>query len=151
MPRTSIRAWPPGGTRRAGRGFYAAWRQSAGSDWAWELDEFARARHEIETLPEDPLSAIADQLRCLTVDEAQWGAYLERLALELPGWAGMFHWRAAHPGADEPPVSLTDLLAVRVVLERLHAEQIWSVASGACRCGSPNSATTLSLTRPSSR
>ena len=108
-----------------GQGFYAAWRHSAGSDWAWELDEFARARHEIETLPEDPLSAIADQLRCLTVDEAQWGAYLERLALDLPGWAGMCRWRAAHHGADEPPVGLSDLLAVRVVLERLHAEQIF--------------------------
>ena len=116
-----LAAWP--NPARA-QGFYAAWRQSAGGDWAWDLNEFAWARHDIEQLPADPLLTISSELLRLGVDESQWGAYLQRLALDLPGWAGMFHWRAARPGAAEPPVSLTDFLAVRVVLERLYAEQV---------------------------
>ncbi len=106
------------------RGFYAAWRQSAGSDWAWELDEFAGVRHDLEQLPDDPLQLIVDELLQLGVDQSCWFAYLQRLVMELPGWAGMFHWRELHSRADDPPVSLTDLLAVRVVLERLYAEQL---------------------------
>ncbi|MBK7953878.1 MAG: DUF2309 domain-containing protein [Candidatus Accumulibacter sp.] len=106
------------------RGFYAAWRQSAGRDWAWELDEFAGARHDLEQLPDDPWQLIADELLQLGVDESRWFAYLQRLVMELPGWAGMSYWRECHSRAGDPPVSLTDLLAVRVVLERLYAEQL---------------------------
>lgn len=106
------------------RGLYAAWRQSTGSDWAWELDEFAGARQDIGQLPDDPLQAIASELLRLGVDEARWGAYLQRLALELPGWAGMCSWRESHPDADGECVGLGDFLAVRVVLERLYAEQL---------------------------
>ncbi len=106
------------------QGFYAAWRQSAGCDWAWELDEFAGARQDIAELPADPLRAIADELLRLGLDEARWCGYLQRLALELPGWAGMFHWRESHPRADDPPVRLGDFLAVRVVLDRLYGEQL---------------------------
>lgn len=107
-----------------GQGFYAAWRQSAGRDWAWELDEFPGARHAIEQLPEDALQAIAGELLLLGVDESQWFACLQRLALELPGWAGMCHWREARVVAGDPPVGLADFLAVRVVLERLYGEQL---------------------------
>ena len=107
-----------------GQGFYAAWRQSAGRDWAWELDEVPWARHDIEQLPEDPLQAIAGELLRLGVEESQWCACLQRLALELPGWAGMCRWREAHPVAGDPPVGLADFLAVRIVLERLYGEQL---------------------------
>jgi uncharacterized protein YbcC (UPF0753/DUF2309 family) len=90
------------------KGFYAAWRQSAGSDWAWELDEFAGARHDIEQLPDDPLQAISSERLRLGLSEAHWEAYLQRLALELPGWAGMFAWRESHAGGGDAPVSLAD-------------------------------------------
>ena len=106
------------------QGFYAAWRACAGSDWAWELDEFAGARREIEALPDDPLQVMASELTRLGIDEARTGAYLQRLALELPGWAGMFHWRESHAAGDDAPVRLADLLAVRLILERLHAEHL---------------------------
>lgn len=106
------------------RGFYAAWRQSAGSDWSWELDEFAGTRQDLAQLPDDPLQAILGELLRLGIAEARWCGYLQRLALDLPGWAGMFYWRQAHPRAADPPVSLTDFLAVRVVLERLYSEQL---------------------------
>jgi hypothetical protein len=115
-------------------GFYAAWRESAGRDWAWEVDEFAGVRHEIEQLPEDPLQAIIGELHRLGVNQARGDAYLQRLALELPGWAGMFAWRESHPQSGEPPVSLADFLAVRVVLERLYGDQllrrIWGLPFG---------------------
>ncbi|HAY29849.1 MAG TPA: hypothetical protein DCY47_20765, partial [Candidatus Accumulibacter sp.] len=67
-----------------GRGFYAAWRASSGSDWAWELDEFAGARQQILQLADDPLQAIVDELTQLGVDERRWCGYLQQLAMELP-------------------------------------------------------------------
>lgn len=113
------------------QGFYMAWRQSTGSDWTWELDEFAGARQDIEQLADDPLQVIANELQSLGIDDSRYSAYLQRLAMELPGWAGMYHWHEAQAGAGDPLVSLTDFLAVRVVLERIHAEQwlrrIWGL------------------------
>ncbi len=108
----------------AAQGFYAAWRCSAAGDWAWELDEFAGARHDIGELPDDPLQLIADELSSLGVDESHFSAYLRRLLMELPGWAGMVHWRESRVSGEAFPVSLIDFLAVRLVLERLYAEQL---------------------------
>jgi uncharacterized protein YbcC (UPF0753/DUF2309 family) len=116
------------------RGFYAAWRLSAVHDLAWPLDNLGSARQEIARLPEDALDAVCAELERLGLPEARWAGYLERLALELPGWSGMFLWRQNHPGyADtrEVPVAMLDYLAVRLVLERLVAADIvrrhWSV------------------------
>jgi hypothetical protein len=85
---------------------------------------FAGARHDIEQLPDDPLQAISSERLRLGLSEAHWEAYLQRLALELPGWAGMFAWRESHTRGDDAPVSLADFIAVRVVLERLYGEQL---------------------------
>jgi hypothetical protein len=113
-------------------GFYAAWRHSAGQDWGWEFDEFPGARHEVEQLPDEPLPAMVGELRRLGIAESDWAPCLRRLALELPGWAGMFHRRQSRPEAGDPPVALVDFLAVRLVLERLHAERLlrrlWGVS-----------------------
>jgi uncharacterized protein YbcC (UPF0753/DUF2309 family) len=103
-------------------GFYAAWRASAAEDIAWPLDSLPTAREEIARLPADPLDAIMAELAALGLPEERWPGYLERLALELPGWSGMFFWRANHPGyADtaDVPVAMADYLAVRLVLERI--------------------------------
>ncbi len=110
-------------------GFYAAWRASAGVDLGWELDEWLAAREEIARLPDDPLETIERELMHLGPDEAHWGAYLERLALELPGWSGMFLWRDRHAGfggreAAAVPVAMADYLAVRLVLERVCCEEL---------------------------
>lgn len=123
---------------RRGEGFYAAWRASAGADLGWELDEWLAARDEIARLPDDPLDAIERELLHLGPDEAHWGDYLERLALELPGWSGMFLRCAgehpeqeAEPKTDahasshtEAPVAMADYLAVRLVLERICSEEL---------------------------
>ena len=109
------------------RGFYAAWRESAGRDIAWELDELVAARDEIAQLPDDPVDTIGRELMHLGPDEAHWGDYLQRLALDLPGWSGMFLWRdvnAARFGESNVPVAMADYLAVRLVLERLYCEDL---------------------------
>lgn len=106
-------------------GFYAAWRASAGLDVVWELDDLPAVHEEIVHLPADPLDTLLDELPRLLPDEARWPAYLERLALDMPGWAGMFLWRDDHPATgDGTPVAMLDYLAVRVVLERLLADDL---------------------------
>ena len=107
------------------RGFFAAWRASAGLDMQWELDELPNVRDEIQHLPDDPLAVLGEELPRLIPDAALWYGYLERLALELPGWSGMFLWRADNPGrGDGTPVAMADYLAVRVLLERLLCEDL---------------------------
>lgn len=106
-------------------GFYAAWRASAGMDLRWELDEQHTLREEILHLPDDPLVLLSEELARVLPDPAQAYSYLARLALELPGWSGMFLWRADHPGrGDATPVAMVDYLAVRLLLERLICEDL---------------------------
>lgn len=110
-----------------GRGFYAAWRQSMQSDIALALENLGAARQEIAALADTALDTIIAELTRLGLPEERWPGYLERLALELPGWSGMFLWRQNHPGyADtaDVPVAMLDYLAVRLVLERLVASDI---------------------------
>jgi uncharacterized protein YbcC (UPF0753/DUF2309 family) len=110
------------------QGFYAAWRLSAEHDWAWALDGLPGARRAIAQLPDEPLQVIVGELYRLGPDTSHWCDYLERLALELPGWSGMFLWRATHQPTSgqraDPPIDMLDYLAVRLVLERLHAEHL---------------------------
>ncbi len=114
------------------QGFFAAWRLSAGHDISWGLDDLPSARREIDRLPTDPLQVIVEELGRLGPDESHWCSYVERLALELPGWSGMFlqrQLRSGKPGlsqAGEAPVAMLDYLAVRLVLERLYAEHLVS-------------------------
>ena len=53
-------------------------------------------------------------------------SYLERLALEVPGWSGMVLWRHLHPDYQrgQSPVSMLDYLALRLVLERIYAQRL---------------------------
>lgn len=106
------------------RGLYAAWRAAAGADPAWALDGLTHAGREIAALPDDAVEAIESGLTRLGVPEERWTGYLERIALELPGWSGMVLWRHLHPGyaGSAAPVDMADYLAVRLVLERLHAD-----------------------------
>ncbi len=108
-----------------GEGFYAAWRASAGCDFGWELDELPALREELAWLPASAIDLVAQELARLLPDEALWYGYLERLALELPGWSGMMLWRDRHPRqGDGTPVAMVDYLAVRLLLERLLSEDL---------------------------
>ena len=108
------------------QGFYKSWRQSALDDPAWIFEQMPDWLDSIQHLPEDPMDAIMEQLNQIGLAETHWPSYLQRLALELPGWGGMLAWRQQNPGyEDQPwPVDLTDYLAVRLVLERLFAQQL---------------------------
>ncbi|MBU0752587.1 MAG: DUF2309 domain-containing protein [Gammaproteobacteria bacterium] len=103
-------------------GFYASWRQSVAHDIAWAMESLPGARFEVEQLPDDATDVVVAELTRLGLPEERWPGYLERLALELPGWSGMFLWRHNRPGyagTGEVPVAMMDYLAVRLVLERL--------------------------------
>lgn len=109
------------------QGFYTAWRQSMQCDLANSLDDVGVSRAAMACLPDDPLDALMAELTQLGLAEERWPGYLERLALELPGWSGMFLWRQNHPGyadTQHVPVEMLDYLAVRLVLERLVASDI---------------------------
>ncbi len=114
------------------RGFFAAWRASAGADLFWELDELPLVRDELAQLGDDPLAVLLAELPRLLPDERRWFGYLQRLSLELPGWSGMFLWRDRHPAdGDGTPVTMLDYLAVRVLLERLLCAEAIARLTGA--------------------
>jgi uncharacterized protein YbcC (UPF0753/DUF2309 family) len=115
-------------------GFYRAWKDSAQRDPAWRLESLDISLDDIAALPDDPLAAVIAELTRLGLPEERWEGYLERLALELPGWSGMFLWRQEHPGyagIPDAPVALLDYLAVRLVVERIVcadiARRYWDV------------------------
>jgi uncharacterized protein YbcC (UPF0753/DUF2309 family) len=81
------------------RGFFAAWRASAGFDMAWEMDELPNVRDEILHGCPTARSTCWRRTAALLPDDSLWGGYLERLSLEMPGWSGMFLWRERNPGA----------------------------------------------------
>jgi len=115
-------------------GFYAVWRRSAINDLTWVFAELDDWGNHLESLPEDPLETIIAELHRLGLRKPQWAGYLERLALELPGWSGMFLWRHMNPGyagLSSDKVDMMDYLAVRMVLERLYAQrlcaELWQV------------------------
>ncbi|MEO5363066.1 MAG: DUF2309 domain-containing protein [Magnetococcus sp. DMHC-8] len=110
-------------------GFFAAWRRQAMQDWSFLPEELVNWREEIDSLGDDAVEAIMALLSRLGLPEKQWMAYLERLALRLPGWSGMIMWRHRHPGyAGLSPerVDVLDYLAVSLVLERLYAMRLCS-------------------------
>ncbi len=109
------------------QGFYAAWRRSAAQDLNWILEEIPDWYTHFESLPEDPMETIVTELRRLGLRQHKWAGYLKCLALELPGWSGMFLWRHLHPGyqgVTPKRVEMVDYLAVRMVLEHLFAQRL---------------------------
>jgi len=118
-----VAAWRPADTRQ---GFYRSWRASAAHELSWLFEGLEDWQNHLQSLSDDPLDTIVTELHRLGLDRQQWLAYLERLALELPGWSGMMLWRQLHPGHEgrSEPVDTLDYLAVRLVLERIFAQRI---------------------------
>ncbi len=115
-------------------GLYAAWRRLAERDPAWTFAGLSGWREMLARWPDDPVDAVAAELRRLGLAETRWEGYLTRLALELPGWSGMMNWRQQHPdypASRENRVALVDYLAVRLCLDSLWIErqcrEIWGM------------------------
>jgi uncharacterized protein YbcC (UPF0753/DUF2309 family) len=115
-------------------GLYSAWRRSAPYDFALDLSDLPDWRDVVATLPEQAIDAVHAELVRIGLPEDRWETYLERLALELPGWSGMINWRYHHPDYEanrEAPVTLMDYLAIRLILDRIAIEglcrEIWGI------------------------
>lgn len=104
------------------KGFYNAWRNIAKHDLTSVFDDLRDWHDTIDGLSDDPLDTMIFELRRTGVPQQQWAQYIERIALELPGWAGMFLWHANN--AETQNISMVDYLAVCLVLERLFAQRL---------------------------
>ncbi|NGZ05813.1 MAG: DUF2309 domain-containing protein [Magnetococcales bacterium] len=107
-------------------GLYQTWKKGATTELAQALDEMPDWSEWLADLPETAEEALADGLLRLGLPEERWAGYLQRLALELPGWAGMVCWRSQRPGygGSTARVALADYLAVRLILERWQAARL---------------------------
>lgn len=110
-------------SQRADVGLYQAWRQHAVFDAQPVFQELAGWESLVAGLPDDAIDAIQQQLEALAIPSERWHGYLQRLALELPGWSGLINWRQMHPdyrsAAAAQPL-LADYLAIRLILDRLY-------------------------------
>lgn len=104
------------------KGFYNTWRVIAKHDLTSVFEDLRDWHDTIDGLSDDPLETMIFELRRTGLPQEKWAGYIERIALELPGWAGMFLWHANN--ADEPNIDMVDYLAVCLVLERLFAQRL---------------------------
>lgn len=112
---------------QGGEGFYPAWRRLASADFAWLAADMPEWRTRLAALPENSSDAAVYLLRKLRLPMERWAGYVERLALEIPGWSGMVNWRQQRPGYSAnrgKPVALMDYLAVRLFLDKMWAERL---------------------------
>ena len=116
---------------RESQGLYAAWRQSLRYDAQAFFHELTDWQNITDALPETALDAIEQQLEALAIPREGWAGYLQRLALELPGWSGLINWRQTHAdyqGDDATQPQLADYLAIRLILDRLYLQPLcWAL------------------------
>ena len=101
-------------------GFYAAWRGGAAHDRALDLEGLGGWRTMLAALPERADDAVIALLGTLGVEPDNWGHYIGRVLVGLPGWAGMMSWRGSSPGLSRQqaqPADLAQYLAVRLFVE----------------------------------
>ena len=109
-------------------GFYHYWREAIQHDPTPWLEGMEDWGDYLSSLHDDPLETIHQELMRIGIDKQHWGGYLQALALELPGWSGMFNWRSRNPHYAGSPrtASMEDYLAIRLVLEHLYCRHISS-------------------------
>ena len=125
-----LAAWHAAGR---GLGFYDAWRKMAEHNRFFDLNNLGSAADSLRELPPLAVDAIIQSLEKLGVPELHWGHYLRRVALSLPGLAGMVHFRETHPDYEAQrafPIDLVQFLAVRLFYEVLFVRHASHVAFG---------------------
>ncbi|MDD1622246.1 MAG: DUF2309 domain-containing protein [Methylococcaceae bacterium] len=113
--------------QRQSLGLYQAWRRGLDYDAQPLFQELGDWQTVTEALPDDAVDAIIQQLNALAIPSEHWPGYLQRLALELPGWSGLINWRQTHPGYQADDATrplLADYLAIRLTLDRLYAQPL---------------------------
>jgi len=112
--------------QRQSLGLYKAWLQLLAHDMDPLFQDLAEWENPAAGLPETAVDAIVFQLETAGIPRERWAGYLERLALELPGWSGLINWRQTHPdyraGAGQP--LLADYLAIRLMLDGLYLQPL---------------------------
>ena len=108
-------------------GLYQAWLQTLEHDAEPLFQDLADWKQSPTGWPEQAVDAIAQQLEAAGIPTARWAGYLERLALELPGWSGLINWRQTHPdyrADDATQPLLADYLAIRLILDATYLQAL---------------------------
>ena len=108
-------------------GFYQGWKQSALNDHYGAMNNIPEWNEYIESLPDDSLETVIAELTRMDIPKDKWASYIERVALDLPGWSGMFFWRHQNPGYEghtDVDTNMMDYLAVRLVLEHMFVRRL---------------------------
>jgi len=112
---------------KSNNGFYKSWKDSALLDNSCLFNDLSDWKEHIQSLPDDSTETVMAELSRMGIPEDKWGGYITRLALDLPGWSGMFYWRHSNPDyhvAESTNVEMMDYLAVRLILEHLYIRNL---------------------------
>lgn len=107
-------------------GLYAAWRESIKYDANSFLHDLPEWQQIISETPDNSVDCIIQQLTSFEIPEEKWDGYLQRLALEIPGWSGLINWRQHNPQYhtdNDAKLNLADYLAIRLTFDRLWLDQ----------------------------
>jgi len=109
------------------KGFYAAWKNLVAHDN--QIDN----RSRLLSFPDDAVVALMEMLS--GIPDEQREDYLQKHLAALPGWSGFVKWRAKqkdYPWQQKYPITLGEMLAVRLAMCRMTGEDGLPEIAAAC-------------------